>query len=160
MIVIRDREKGLLWFNQEGYVEKIIEKYYYEDLTLVKIPFNILVLLWLLPYEYEPLMDDRPEYLSKLGSMNYLSSGIRPDIIYTVSRLCEGNARPGKYHFAVIKHLFRYLKDIKGLIIIIGRHPGPGLYLHCYSDTSLADVLGTRHSTRGHIVFITNTLVH
>ena len=160
MRVTRDRERGLLWLSQEGYIEKIIEKFHYQDLSPVKTPFNTSAPSWPLPYEYEPMMDHRTEYLSKSGSVNYVSSGTRPDITYIVSRLCEGNARPGKHHFAAMKHLFRYLIGIKGLAIVIGGMTSPGLHLHCYSDASLADVIGTRQSTGGYIVFIAGAPIH
>ena len=42
--------------------------------------------------------DLQKPYIKSTGSLNYLSSGSRPDITFTVSKLCEGNAKPTDRH--------------------------------------------------------------
>ena len=82
--------------------------------------------------------------------------GTRPDITYTVSRLCEANAGPSKEHLLLLKHLFRYLKKTASLGIQFSGsdYIDSDLKLITYADVSHADHLLTRHSTRGHIVFL------
>src|ERR1700753_3418731 len=55
-------------------------------------------------------------YISAIGSLIYLAIATRPDIAYAVGVLARFNTKPGKAHWAAVKHLFRYLKgtlDVK-----------------------------------------------
>ncbi|KAK1775153.1 hypothetical protein QBC45DRAFT_456675 [Copromyces sp. CBS 386.78] len=154
--VIRNRSQRTVFVTQERYTRSLISKFGYEGLHGVKSPWPPNFVLEdgdLLPNEGKP-------YLKKTGSVNYLSTGTRPDITYTVNRLCEGNAKPTNRHLELMKHLFRYLIHTAELGILLGGKPSPGndnvinLRLRAYADASFADEKFTRHSTGGHVVFL------
>ena len=85
----------------------------------------------------------------------------RPDIAYTVSKLCEANKGPSEAHKTIMKHLWRYLKGTQNLALPLGgRCDGNNLHLRAYSDASFADDLTSRASTGGHIVYLGDGPVH
>jgi hypothetical protein len=83
-----------------------------------------------------------------------LATGTRPEITYTVSKLCEANSGPSDEHLTLMKHLARYIKYTATLSICLGgKLPDPKLNLHAYADAAFADNILTRHSTGGYVIF-------
>lgn len=52
-------------------------------------------------------MDRQKAYIKDTGAVNWVASGTRPDIAYTVSRLAEANAGPSQAYLDLLKHLLR-----------------------------------------------------
>ena len=151
--VIRDRKAKTIFLSQEAYTRNLLEKFEYVDVTESQTPWPSN---FELPTIWEPLVHETKAYIKKTGSLNWLSMGTRPDITYTVSRLCEANSGPSESHLTLLKHLFRYLKRTASLGIQFGGSDltENDLRLRTYADASHADHLLTRHSTGGHVVFL------
>jgi hypothetical protein len=114
-----------------------------------------------LPKQWTPKETEKKAYIKRTGSLNYLATGTRPDICYTVSKLCEANAGPSDEHLALIKHLARYIKYTAKLSICLGgKLPDLRLNLHAFADAAFADDVLTRHSTGGHVIFFGGGPVH
>ncbi|KAK1779900.1 hypothetical protein QBC45DRAFT_325113, partial [Copromyces sp. CBS 386.78] len=90
-------------------------------------------------------------YIKKTSSLNYASIGSRPDITYTVNKLCEGNVKLINRYNYIMRYLFRYLVNNPDLGLLLGGLSFPQIYI----DTSYIDDIVTRYSTAGHIVFVT-----
>ena len=92
------------------------------------------------------------EYASLVALANYLACWTRPDIAFVVNKLCKFMSNPGDAHFAVLKHLLRYLKGTKhkGLCFDFSA-PSSVQGLHGFSDSSHADCPDTKHSTIAYI---------
>jgi hypothetical protein len=150
--VVRDRQERTVFLSQEAYTRMMLNKYDYEDLKPALTPFPPK---FELPKQWEPLTKETKLYVKKTGSLNYLSTGTRPDITFTVSRLCEANFGPSEAHLHLVKHLYRYLTGTASLGILLGgKLPLDRLNLLGFADASFADDLMTRFSTAGHVVFI------
>ncbi|KAJ3558128.1 hypothetical protein NM688_g1099 [Phlebia brevispora] len=75
-------------------------------------------------------------YANAVGALNWLATCTRPDIAYTVSQLGRFNANPGKQHWAVVKHLFRYLKATMDLKLTYSPDLRSKKLFHVFSDAS------------------------
>ncbi|MBE3046501.1 hypothetical protein IMZ48_29025 [Candidatus Bathyarchaeota archaeon] len=164
--IVRDRANRKLWLHQRKYVNSILERFGYENVSPVgtPAPSNFTQ-----PY---PLPDlNATEEVTKLyqqqcGSVNWLAGGSRPDIAFVISKLSEANHAPSKEHIKLIKNLFRYLKGTAGYGILYQGDPrdllpaydllSPGVLnygLHAASDAAHADN-ASRVSTGGYVVFV------
>ena len=51
-----------------------------------------------------------------VGSLMHLGLCTRPDILFAVTKLSQFNVNPGREHWNLIKHIFRYLsKTLNGI---------------------------------------------
>lgn len=100
------------------------------------------------------------DYQEQTGCLNFLSFCTRPDITYTVMRLCEANAGPSEDHWKLNQHLWRYLgANLNRGLKCGGRFPIDNLKLCAYGDASFANDLLTRASVGGHVVMLASTPV-
>jgi hypothetical protein len=108
-----------------------------------------------IPLKWDPVPGATKEYQQHTGFINYLATGTRPDIVWVNNKLCEANSGPSKHHLEAQKHLLRYLKGITNLGIIFGGHyDSRDMGLYAMSDAAYGDVLGTRYSTGGHVIYL------
>jgi hypothetical protein len=116
----------------------------------------------MVPTEYITLTDGEPlspenstRYRSVLGALQYLLL-TRPDISFSVNRVCQYMTVPTSVHWTTVKRLIRYLRDIidYGLRFI----KTGSLLLDAFSDTDWAGNLDDRRSTGGYTVFLGTTL--
>jgi histone deacetylase 1/2 len=85
---------------------------------------------------------------------NFISCWTRPDITFTVNKLCKYMSNPGAVHWQALKHLLRYLKGTVqlGLYYDFGQ-PSEVAGLHGYTDASYADCPDTSKSTCGSVIY-------
>nr|GEV30162.1 zinc finger, CCHC-type [Tanacetum cinerariifolium] len=50
------------------------------------------------------------KYAKVIGSLTYVMTCTRPDIVYVVGRLCRHTSSPGKEHWDAVNRVFKYLK--------------------------------------------------
>jgi hypothetical protein len=149
--IVRDRDNRQIYISQEAFAKKILIKYGWESMNPVQTPWPAGLQL---PKQWNPNEIEKKSYIKRTGSLNYLATGTRPDITYTVSKLCEANLGPSDKHLTLIKHLARYIKYRATLSIRLGgKLPDPQLNLHAYADAAFADDTLTRHSTGGYVIF-------
>ncbi|KAL2252268.1 UNVERIFIED_CONTAM: Retrovirus-related Pol polyprotein from transposon TNT 1-94, partial [Sesamum indicum] len=102
--------------SQSHYVEKIIEKFGYQNSGIAKTP-------------YDPSL----RYSQIIGNLQYLANGTRPDISFSVSKLARYTSCPDKTHWGALDRVLRYLKGTVSLAIHYGRFP---VVLEGYNDAS------------------------
>ena len=151
--VVRDRARRKIFVSQESYVRAFLAK---KDMTTCNPAQTPWPSKMELPTTWEPVMNRQKEYIKDIGSLNWLSTGTRPDITYTVSRLAEANAGPSQAHLELLKHVLRYLNGTTAQGIEFGGDDMDikDMKLIAFTDASLADRLPSRHSTGGHAVFV------
>ncbi|KAL3846245.1 hypothetical protein ACJIZ3_003648 [Penstemon smallii] len=100
--------------------------------------------------------EDPTLYRSIVGSLQYLSF-TRPDIAYSVNRVCQYMHAPCVSHWQSMKRILRYLKHTAdhGLYFQPSFQPA----LVAYSDADWAGCLDDRKSTGGFCVFFGRNLV-
>ena len=153
--VVRDRSERKVYVSQASYIKTMLLKLGMWDCNPVSSPWPTNK-KFDLPMTWEPLVAEQKAYIKKTGSINWVSTGTRPDIAYTASRLCEANAGPSEDHLDLMHHLFRYLKGTWDFALCFGGKEltADDLRLMAFGDASHADHQPSRHSTGGHVVFV------
>ena len=57
-----------------------------------------------------PSPDNATEFRKLIALANFISCWTRPDITFTVNKLCKYMSNPGAVHWQALKHLLRYLR--------------------------------------------------
>jgi hypothetical protein len=150
--VIRDRAARNIFISQSSYIKTLLKKVNMWDCSPATTPWPSK---FELPTAWEPLTTEQKTCIKKTGSLNWITCGTRPDISYTVSRLCEADSGPSQAHLDLTKHLFRYLRGTIDEGLEFGGHLNvDDLKLITFADASWADQQPSRHSTGGHVVFV------
>ncbi|KAL0303720.1 UNVERIFIED_CONTAM: Retrovirus-related Pol polyprotein from transposon TNT 1-94 [Sesamum radiatum] len=116
--------------SQSHYVEKIIEKFGYQNSRIAKTPDDSSIALF---KNESGISVAQLRYSQIIGSLQYLANGTRPDISFSVSKLARYTSCPDKTHWGALDRVLRYLKGMVSLVIHYGRFPA---VLEGYSDAS------------------------
>jgi hypothetical protein len=97
------------------------------------------------------------EYRGLIALANFISCWTRPDITFTVNKLCKFMSNPGEKHWSVLKHLLRYLAGTRATGLIFdfsdSTAPGPNPKLLGYTDSSFADCPDSGRSTLAYVFY-------
>jgi histone deacetylase 1/2 len=98
------------------------------------------------------------EYRSLIALANFVSCWTRPDITYTVNKLCKYMSNPGDNHWRALKHLLRYLSGTRedGLRYDYSNVTSYSVVrqgLYGFTDSSFADCIDTGRSTLAYVFF-------
>ncbi|KAL0298331.1 UNVERIFIED_CONTAM: Retrovirus-related Pol polyprotein from transposon TNT 1-94 [Sesamum radiatum] len=116
--------------SQSHYIEKIIEKFGYQNSRIAKRPYDSSVALF---KNESGVSVAQLRYSQIIGSLQYLANGTRPDISFFVSKLARYTSCPDKTHWGALDRVLRYLKGTVSLVIHYGRFPA---VLEGYNDAS------------------------
>ncbi|GAA0167912.1 transmembrane signal receptor [Lithospermum erythrorhizon] len=99
---------------------------------------------------------DPTKYRQVVGALQYLTL-TRPDLAYSVNKVCQFMHAPLEAHWDAVKRILRYLQSTQDL----GLHLRPmTLYsLTAFSDADWAGCPTDRRSTGGHAIYLGSTLV-
>ncbi|XP_019156474.1 PREDICTED: uncharacterized protein LOC109153138 [Ipomoea nil] len=100
--------------------------------------------------------DNPTQYRRVVGALQYLTI-TRPDLSYSVNRLCQFMHSPTTDHWALVKRVLRYIKGILdyGLHITVSY----SAVIHAFSDSDWAGCPLDRKSTGGYAVFLGKNLI-
>lgn len=150
--VMRDRQTRKIFLSQETYTTAMLRKYGMDDANEAKTPWRSK---FELPRTWTPMLEKKNWYSTRTGALNWVSTGTRPDIAYTASRLSEANAGPSQEHIDLLHHLFRYLNGTRAYGIELGGDMTiEDMKMRAFADASWADDQLRRHSTAGHVIFV------
>ncbi|KAL0347687.1 UNVERIFIED_CONTAM: Retrovirus-related Pol polyprotein from transposon TNT 1-94 [Sesamum calycinum] len=116
--------------SQSHCVEKIIEKFGYQNNRIAKTPYDSFVALF---KNESGVSVSQLRYSQIIESLQYLTNGTRPDISFSVSKLARYTSCPDKTYWSALDMVLRYLKGTVSLVIHYGRFPA---VLEGYSDAS------------------------
>ncbi|KAL0326149.1 UNVERIFIED_CONTAM: Retrovirus-related Pol polyprotein from transposon TNT 1-94 [Sesamum radiatum] len=116
--------------SQSHYVEKILEKFGYQNSRIAKTPYDSSVALF---KNESGVSVAQLRYSQIIGSLQYLANGTRPDISFSVSKLARYTSCPDKTHWGALDRVLRYLKGTVSLAIHYDRFPA---VLEGYSNAS------------------------
>jgi len=92
---------------QERYIGTILSRFVMENSNTVSIPLPKGITL--MKGITEQPKDQVTTYQSMIGSLIYLCTGTRPDLVYTISFLAQFSSCPADEHRKAAKHVFRYV---------------------------------------------------
>ena len=108
-------------------------------------------------YEGVPLSsEDSTRYRSIVGALQYLTL-TRPDIAFSVNKVCQFLHSPTDVHWAAVKRILRYLKQDTKVGLKITK--SASMLISGFSDADWAGSLDDRRSTGGYAIFLGSNLV-
>lgn len=100
---------------------------------------------------------DATHYRSVVGALQYFTL-TRPDISYSVNKVCQFLHAPTTVHWPAVKRILRYIKQCTSLGLKI--HKSSSTLVSAFSDANWADSGDDRRSTGGFVVYLGSTLCH
>ena len=150
--ILRDRQQQKIWLSQDGYIDRIVNRFGLERRPAVSIPLTSIPLGNSgVPASRRQILD----YLARMGSLQHPAVVTRPDIAAASSILGSFSGNPSLEHMSLAERCIIYLRDHKYLAICFdGRFRAPTdteLIFKGASDASYADDKETRRSTEGYL---------
>ncbi|PKU83560.1 putative mitochondrial protein [Dendrobium catenatum] len=141
-----------LHLSQSSYARDLLTHARISDCKPISSPIPTKVLTSL---DHILVPTEAKQFRHLVGSLQYLTI-TRPDIVYTVNKLCQHMYQPLEDDFKLLKRLLRYIKGTLffGLPIRSG-----SLELLAYSDSDWAGDPIDRKSTLGYCAFLGDTLI-
>jgi len=111
----------------------------------------------LFAYEGSPLsVEDSSRYRSIVGALQYLTL-TRPDISFSVNKVCQYLHAPTTLHWEAVKRILRYLKGTPNLGLRFNR--SSSMLVSAFSDADWAGCPDDRRLTGGFAVFLGPNLI-
>ena len=104
----QDHENNTIFLNQGAYAQRIIDNHGLKEANPVKTPMDPTIKLT--PTNDTDELFDEHKYQSALGSLLYLATKTRPDIMYSVGKLARYCSKPSSQHWLALKRVLRYVK--------------------------------------------------
>ncbi len=136
------RTNETLTILQGQYIDMILQKYNMQDANPVSTPLDTNTKLKPNKKNNEPNRSNN--YVSLIGSLQYLAVAMHPDIAYGINCLATYTANPALKHYSAEKRLLRYLKGTQNLGITYKTEsscklgPPDSNFAYGFSDTSFA----------------------
>jgi histone deacetylase 1/2 len=119
-IEVKKTNDGLL-LTQEKYTTNILKRVGMLTCKPTNTPMSTSEKLS--AYEGDPLgVEDATRYRSIVGALQYLTL-TRPDISFSVNKVCQFLHAPTITHWTVVKRILRYLKDTSNLGLRFSKSP-------------------------------------
>jgi hypothetical protein len=169
--VTRDRVNNKMWLSQRAAVDKIIKR---AQLTEAKTAATPMLAGLKLTKKDCPsaeaaavMTDQQRHYRSVLASIIYIMNWTRPDVAYTVSKLCRFMHNPGEEHIKALKRLLRYMAGTAdyGLRYDFSNgwngaaHKNCKETIHGFFDAAHADCVDTYKTTGAFVFFYCNCAI-
>ena len=108
-------------------------------------------------HEGSPLgSHDATQYRSIVGALQYLTL-TRPDIAFSVNKVCQFLHAPTTVHWTAVKMILRYVKLTASIGLKISK--SSSTLVSAFSDADWAGCLDDRRSTGAFAVFLGSNLV-
>ena len=101
--------------HQSAYIKKVLKRFYMDKVhhlssLMVVRSLDVKNDLFLPSEKDKELLGSEVPYLSVIGTLMYLATCTRPNIIFFVNLLARSNSAPTRRHWNGIKHILCYLR--------------------------------------------------
>ena len=153
-IEVRRDKEGLV-LSQEKYAKDILSRVGMTKCKAMVTPLSSTEKLS--RTEGEALgLEDSTKYRSIVGALQYLTL-TRPDLAYSVNKVCQFLHEPTTIHWTSVKRILRYIQLTSGLGLRIGKTSST--LLSAFSDADWAGDVDDRRSTGGFAIFFGSNLI-
>jgi histone deacetylase 1/2 len=153
-IEVKKIDDGLL-LSQSKYANDLLKRVGMEHCKPVVTSFSVSEKLS--AYTGEPLgPEDATKYRSIVGALQYLTL-TRPDISFSVNKVCQYLHAPTTQHWTAVKRILRYMRYTLDLGLYIRKCPS--LMVSAFSDADWAGCSDDRKSTGGFAVYLGSNLI-
>ena len=149
------RDNRGLQLSQEKYANEILTRVGMKKCKGVPTPLAVTERLS--SQDGTPLSaEDSTRYRSIVGALQYLTI-TRPDLAFSVNKVCQFLHSPTSTHFTAVKRILRYVQYTSDTSLFIAR--SSSLRLSAFSDADWAGSVDDRRSTGGFAIFIGPNLI-
>jgi hypothetical protein len=148
------RSKDELRISQEAYIEDILERFGWQNMSTISTPCPTELLV----REDDDAdveksrKDPTVKYRELVGALLFLSVVSRPDIAHAVNQAAAFLDRHGTKHWQAVKRIVRYVQGTKNLGLIYRKGGKSASSFFGFADSSYSDCIDTAKSTSG-VVF-------
>ncbi|XP_071686991.1 secreted RxLR effector protein 161-like [Rutidosis leptorrhynchoides] len=133
--------------SQSHYIEKILNKFHFENCSPVSTPMDPTIKLF--PNKGHPV--SQLEYSRAIGSLMYAMISTRPDIAFAVGKLSRYTSNPSSVHWQALNRVFKYLKGTMDYGLFYSGFPS---VIEGYSDASWITNMEDHSSTSGWVFLL------
>ena len=150
----RDRKNKTLTLSQVVYIDKILARFSMENSKTSLLPFRYGIAF---SKDQSPKTFEAKEkmrrvpYTEAVGSLMYVMFCTRLDICFLVGMVNRYQSNPEPEHWAVIKHIMKYLKRTKNYMLV---YSGDELILMGYTDSDFMSYEDSRKSTFNYVCYV------
>ncbi|RVW56208.1 Retrovirus-related Pol polyprotein from transposon RE2 [Vitis vinifera] len=152
-IEVKKTIDGGLHLSKKKYIQDLLKKTKMDGAK--SLPTPMLSGLKLSTGMGDPI-DNVFEYRSVVGALQYITI-TRPEIAFSVNKVCQFMQKPLDTHWKAIKRILRYLNGTTDLGIVL--KPSKTMNLVGFCDADWGSDVDDRRSTSGHCVFLGKSLV-
>lgn len=149
--VTRNRAEKTLTIDQEEYTKSALERFGFANCKPTLTPGYGPELSTKQPEETLLNAEETQRYQAIAGTVMYLSSVLRYDIMYSSSQLSRAMSNPSKVHMVAAKHILRYLAGSTNFTIVYKKG---GFKLTAFSDANWANNPDNGKSTSCYIMML------
>ena len=153
-IEVKKISDGLV-LTQEKYASDLLRKFGMEKCKSSPTPLSTSEKLS--AHEGDPLgPEDSTRYMSVVGGLQYLTL-TRPDISFSVNKVCQYLHAPTTVHWTAVKRILRYVKHTLTIGLTFKRSESS--LISAYSDADWEGCIDDRRSTGGFAIFLGPNLI-
>lgn len=164
MHMTRSKDGTSMTLSQKALIEQLSDKFpTIKETRKVKTPMPPDSQF----YKQDCLTEDDPSYDGKmhnayrqiLGTLLYVCGKTRPDLCYSLSKASTVMSAPGKKHYDLLWHIFRYVYHSRDLNLTMHPDNNPDVLLEAYTDSDWAREISTRKSTTGNVTKLNGVVI-
>jgi len=148
--VVFDRCDGKIRLNQTGYIANLAKDFGITPNKLVKVPLNVGTVLQK-PAEAVEILSNFP-YRSLVGSLLFLATRTRPDLLFPVILLSQYNTCFSGVHEKCLLQVLQYATNTQNLSLNLSECTSDCIY--AFTDASWANDRDERKSFGGYLIFL------
>ena len=145
-----DRQDNEIMIHQVDYIDNLCQEYNIFPNSLVKVPLHVGESF------QRPISDDEREtefpYRSLVGSLLFLATRTRPDLLFPIILLSQFNTDHSLKHVKSLKQILQYACNTRLQGIRLAKSTDEALYT--YTDASWASDRDDRKSFSGFVTFL------
>ncbi|GJX80511.1 retrotransposon protein, putative, ty1-copia subclass [Tanacetum coccineum] len=137
--IYRDRSKRLIGLSQSAYIDKILKKFNMHNSKKGYLPMEVKHELsneMCASTPEEVAYMKKVPYASAVGSILYAVRCTRPDVAFAQNLVSRYQQNLGKLHWAVVKHILKYLRNTRDMFLVYGGKPDTELNVIGFCDAS------------------------
>lgn len=140
---------GSILAKQEQYAKRVLERFRMFDANPVTVPADSYQNLSM--FNEENSKPINCPYREAVGSLIFLATVSRPDIIFAVGAVSRHAHNPTKAHLNAVKRILKYIKGTADFGVVFSATTTSSK-LEAFSDSDFAGDIATRKSTSGYVL--------
>jgi histone deacetylase 1/2 len=153
-IEVKKVHDGII-LSQENYANDLLHRVNMQTYKTIDTPLSVSEKLSLADGEVLS-GDDSTNYMSIVGALQYITL-TRPDITFSVNKVCQFLHAPTTVHWIAIKCILRYLRETISLGLRLSK--SSSTIVNVFSDADWTGCPDDRRSTCGFVVYVGSNLV-